>query len=113
MKNFKELSKLIKIGQTIEYNIMDWFNYYNHLVIKDINIKGFNDSNYLVLFIKFKDKNRVELTGSLTVGIHKDELVKYKNYEQLLYKMFNKFTVSQYGYVEKYGLHGIVIEENI
>lgn len=112
MKNFKEISELIKIGQTIEYNIMDWFNYYNHLDIKEIDIKGFNEANYLVLVIKFKDKNRIELTESLTVGIHKDELVRYKNYEQLLYKIFNKFTVSQYGYAEKYGLNCVTIEKN-
>jgi hypothetical protein len=91
---------------------MDWMNYYDHIIIKEIEIKKFNNSGYLVLCIKIRNKDFKEEIHSLTVGIHKDKLLKYKNYEQLLCRLLSKITFSPYGYIEKYGLHCVTIEEN-
>lgn len=104
MKNFKEISDLIKMGQAIEYNIMDWMNYYEHSVIERINIKNFNNSGYLVLSILILDKNLQEEKHSLAVGIHKNELIKYENYKYILNCLFSKFKSHPYKYFEKYGL---------
>jgi hypothetical protein len=115
MKNFKEISELIKIGQTIEYNIMDWMNYYDNLVINQIEMKGFNEAEYLVLSIRFRDKKYNKQIHSLSVGIHKTKLEKYKNYEYIIEEMLDKITASIYGYIEKYGLghtYNKIINEN-
>jgi len=104
MKNFKENAKVIKIGQTIEYNIMDWMNYYNHTKISGMNIKGFNDADYLVLGISFIDKNLQYQFSNLTVGIHKDELMKVNSYQYFLFRLFDNMPMDLKGYIEKYGL---------
>lgn len=104
MKNFKEISELIKIGQVIENNIMDWMNYYEHKVIIMINIKGFNEADYLVLSIKFRNKNFEEEIHSLTVGIHKNEIIKYENYKYILDDLIAKVNPTLNGYLEKYGV---------
>jgi hypothetical protein len=104
MKNFKEISDLIKIGQTIEYNIMDWMSYYDHSFIETINIKSFNSSGYLVLNILVLGKNLQEENHSLTVGIHENALIKYENYKYILNCLFSKFKSHPYKYFEKYGL---------
>lgn len=98
------IARMIKIGQKVEYNIMEWVKYYNHTKITGINIKGFNDANYLVLGISFLDKNNEKQLHHLTVGIHKDELIKNDNYKVFLFDFFRSIPINIEGYFEKYGL---------
>jgi hypothetical protein len=111
---FKEISELIKIEQTIEYNIMDWMNYYNHDIMEAIYIKGFNNGGFLILDILFLDKNLEEQKHTLTVGVHKDKLTIYENYNELLNCLFSKFRAYPYKYFERYGLNDVeLIKKNM
>jgi hypothetical protein len=84
-------------------------NYYEHSVMIKIDIKEFNNAGYLILDISVLNKDFQEEIHSLTVGIHRNELIRYKNYKILLYYLFSKFDSYPQRYINKYGLNDEII----